>query len=241
MSFKFLTSKLLADVSSIKHAFLPIGAPLPEGFVHCHQVHSSKIIMVDQPIAFEKEKADGLMTKKFQPIGIITADCLPVVLTDASGSCVAAVHAGWRGLKNGILFEVIKMFEIEGFNAKHLRVAIGPSIHSCCYEVGDEVIDELQSSFNYLWKNSLPPWFRNQPKNQASLRSMATERKNGIWLDLVWLARLQLQYCGIESNYIELVGDCTYCGPDSFDSFRRNTHEKKINQFQYSWIGKVSQ
>lgn len=233
-----LTSTLLLQIPGIQHGFTAIDACLPEGLLRCHQVHGSNVLMVDGNRACS-EDADGLITERYEPVGIVTADCLPLLIADGSGKRVAAVHAGLCGLQLGILYKIIEAMVYAGSNVEHLTIAIGPGIRACCYEVGTEVTDELQSTFGRLWQKRPPPWTVAQPKHHTSLRSPASARNNGVWLNLYALARLQLASCGVMRHQIECVGECTYCGSGAFASFRRNTHEKKPNQSQYSWIARV--
>ena len=85
-------------------------------------------------------EADALMTDEAGlPLAVRTADCVPVVIH--SGSAVAVVHAGWRGMAAGVVAAALRALATSGDEAQ--RAAIGPSIGPCCYEVGDEVVAAL--------------------------------------------------------------------------------------------------
>lgn len=234
-----LKSNLLSKIAGIEHAFLPSEAILPENIIRPRLVHGNQLIIVAEEQDFSTQKADGVITETFLPIGINTADCLPVLMADNLGSRVAAVHAGWRGLNLGILIEAINTLKDLGSAPENLSIAIGPAIGSCCYEVGQEVIDELQSNFGHLWQNIAPPWTNIQPDSPNPMRTVATKQNSGIWLNLRAVANLQLKFLGIPENQIEQVGECTYCGSEKYSSYRRNTHENKKRPAQYCWIKKV--
>lgn len=234
----FQSSRLLSSLG-VKHSFLPPGADLPHDLIRCHQIHSANVLLVDKNRDFTHEKADGLITESKLPIGIVTADCLPILIVDQTGARVAAIHAGWRGIKLGILHRAIKVLEQAGSNPANLVVAIGPAIHACCYEVGKEVLAELQLTIGKFLDNSESYWFLKQPKNVESSRDAASRKNDGIWLDLIAIARAQLKLSGVPKKQIESINLCTYCGPSLFASYRRNTHEMKANSSQYSWISRV--
>jgi len=102
------------------------------------QVHGSVVAFADAP-GFYGE-ADGLITATpGLPIAIATADCVPVVLI--SEDARAVVHAGWRGVAGGVVAEAIDAMERSGNPVD--RAVIGPHIGPCCYEVGQEVVDEV--------------------------------------------------------------------------------------------------
>ena len=117
---------------------------------------------------------------------VIVADCLPVALS--TGERVGMVHCGWRGLAEGVLDRAIEYFDGEAPEA-----AIGPGIGSCCYEVGEEVLERFEE-----------------------LEGVA----DGRMLDLRAIARHQLEAGGVER--IEHVDLCTSCRPDLFFSHRRD-------------------
>jgi YfiH family protein len=102
------------------------------------QVHGTRVLVVDGPTAAAPaEEADGLATTSDDlALMVLTADCLPVAL--ASPAAVAMIHAGWRGLADGVLDEGVRALRsLDPHGAVH--AAIGPGAGACCYEVGDEV------------------------------------------------------------------------------------------------------
>ncbi|MFB3814047.1 MAG: peptidoglycan editing factor PgeF [Terriglobales bacterium] len=94
---------------------------------------------------------DGLLTgAPGTLLAVRTADCLPILLADVKKRAVAAVHAGWRGTLKRIAEKAVgEMRRCFGSRPEDLRAAIGPGIHACCYEIGEEVREQFQSQFAY--------------------------------------------------------------------------------------------
>jgi hypothetical protein len=191
-------------------------------FTFPEQVHGSKIAQVGLEDAgkgalSEEGKVpgvDGLFTKELDlPLCVLVADCLPVIITDADENFVAVVHAGWRGLKSGIIFNAINFAE-KNFKARpqSLRAWIGPSIGVCCYEVGGEVAES----------------FSNYP--------LALKRVEGRhFLDLKFLGRWQLLEGGLRESEVWVAPNCTFCEKDFFYSYRREKG-KTGRQAAIAWL-----
>lgn len=127
-------------------------------------------------------------------LGIQTADCVPVLVADVSKRMVAAFHAGWRGTAERIVEQGIAQMQQEyGSRPEDLIAAVGPSIGSCCYAVGEELRSEFQSHFGY-----------------ADELFKTTEDKQ-IHLDLWEANRRQLLDAGVPAERITVVGECTAC------------------------------
>lgn len=117
-----------------------IGLPTPP-LVTCNQIHSNKIIKVTlqnkDPQEIQKIQGDALITN--QPniiIGILTADCLPILLVDKKNKAISAIHAGRKGTQLSIVQQAIeKMKFCFGSKPQNLMAGIGPGIKKCCYEV----------------------------------------------------------------------------------------------------------
>ncbi|MGE5707562.1 MAG: peptidoglycan editing factor PgeF [Bacteroidota bacterium] len=171
------------------------------------QVHEHRVLRLDAPEdALEgenKQQADALITDvPGLAIAVMTADCVPILLEDPATGAVAAVHAGWRGTVQRIVMETIEAMKREyGTRPEDLRAAIGPAIGACCYEIGPEVIRELEKL----------------PGANACLLPGEGEKA---FADLRGFNAFQLQNLGVAS--IELVGECTRCREDLFYSYRRN-------------------
>ena len=176
--------------------------------VSVRQVHGTDVLSIDRPLkagqkffgghdAVLTDQADTLLT-------VQTADCVPVLLMDASRGVIGAVHAGWRGAVHGIVTKSVRDM-VERFDADFasLHMAIGPSAGPCCYEVDTPVMDQL------------PPDVRD---DSTILRQ--TGPGTGL-LDLKKLIRWQTVSLGLAEDHIHTVDLCTICRPDLFFSYRR--------------------
>jgi YfiH family protein len=179
------------------------------GIVSLRQTHSAVIHCVDQshvrdcasPAALE---GDGLITDvPGVLLGILTADCVPVLVVDARRRAVGAFHAGWRGTVQQIVeLGVERMREEFGSAPEDLRAAIGPAIGGCCYTVGEEVRQQFAARFAYA--------------DALFSRSPAKE----IRLDLAEANRRQLLDSGLPEAAITMTGLCTSCDTRRFFSHR---------------------
>ena len=171
---------------------------LPSEPVWLMQVHGCDVAHVGQD-SLGCEADAAVSASPGRVCAVMTADCLPVLLCDAQGSRVAAVHAGWRGLAAGVIEAAVQQMEV---SPAHLMAWLGPAIGPDAFEVGDEVrVCFLQAD------SSAEDAFRMSP--------------NGHWLaDLYKLARLRLNKIGIESVYGG--GYCTFSEPQRFFSYRRD-------------------
>lgn len=179
-----------------KHFNLPIIAQLK-------QVHSGDVVIVENIENHDDlTEGDALITNlKGIAIGVRTADCVPILIVDKGGSVIAAVHAGWRGTWSEIVVNTVNKIESEfGISSINLTAVIGPSIKSCCYEVGENVAALFSDRF----------------ENTNQYLSKTTESK--YLLDLSIANKLSLQKAGVVD--IEILDICTKCN-DSFYSYRR--------------------
>ena len=121
-----------------------------------HQIHSSKFIFVDEKYNGKiKPKADAIITnKRYLPIAILTADCVPILICDDKKKMIAAIHAGWKGAYKGIIQKVIKFMIKKGCSLKDITASIGPSISVKNYEVKEnfrkKFIKRNKKNFKYF-------------------------------------------------------------------------------------------
>jgi hypothetical protein len=171
----------------------------PEVHVTLRQVHSAEVWNA-HPLEDRQNEGDALVTDDLaRRIGVRTADCVPILLLDAGKRAVAAVHAGWRGTVGGIVTRAIqKMHADFGTEARDVRVALGPCVRECCYQVGAEVATEFSSIF--------PEW------------PPAAGKKN---INLVEANCRLLIAAGVPAEQIFDSGLCTSCLPEFFFSYRR--------------------
>jgi YfiH family protein len=183
--------------------------PNHEKFVWLNQTHSNICINLDKKENREKGTPQGdacFSESKEQVCAVMTADCLPILLCDQQGTCVAAVHAGWRGLADGVIENTVSSMPVE---PKNLLAWMGPAIGPNHFEVG---IDVKQSFSDY------PGAFR---KNIHS-------DEDKYFADLYTIAKRKLSDVGVT----QLFGGqyCTYAQESLFFSHRRATHQKNVNQ-----------
>ena len=102
-----------------------------------HQIHSNKFVYIGQKSRFKsKPKADAIITnQKNIPIGILTADCVPVLICDKKKNLIGAIHAGWKGAYKDIIRKVINFMIKKGSKPKNITAVIGPAISVSNYEV----------------------------------------------------------------------------------------------------------
>ncbi len=162
------------------------------------QVHSTESVLLPNEEAIPKADAAYTLEKNIV-CAVMTADCLPLLITNKQGSCVAAVHAGWRGLCDGIIEATIKKLPAE---PESLLVWLGPAIGADVYEVGEEVYDAF-----------------TKDNNDAKQAFTSTSEKH--WLfDIYCLAKLRLNKIGVKQIY---GGDrCTLSEEEQFFSYRRD-------------------
>ncbi|RDC61066.1 Laccase domain protein [Alteripontixanthobacter maritimus] len=181
-----------------------IAATLPSASLATpYQVHSAEAVIVEAPWSHEnRPRADAVVTAVPQLLlGIVTADCAPVLLADAQAGVVAAAHAGWRGATGGILEATVAAMEQAGARPSRIVAAIGPCIAQASYEV-DEA---FRANFS------------------AADDRFFAEGHGGHWqFDLPAFCAARLHAAGVTQ-----VSDCaedTYSQPDRFYSYRRATH-----------------
>ncbi|MBC7008540.1 peptidoglycan editing factor PgeF [Pseudoalteromonas sp. BZK2] len=173
---------------------------LPNPAVWLNQTHSSDVIVIDEKSDLSQVRAaDALYTRLVkQPLAIMTADCLPVLLCSSSGDEVAAVHGGWRGLAQAILANTVSHFQAP---ANDIIAWLGPAIGPSQFEVGQEVKD------SFCLQN---------PVHQQAF----TAKHEKYMADIYLLARQQLAQLGVVKIY---GGEyCTVTDKSQFFSYRRD-------------------
>lgn len=232
---RFVQSGLLRSAEGFHHAFLGID-PLagrgeadrmrsvfsipPDRIGILRQVHSGTVLEWaegDGGIPGEgRRDGDALWSAGAGTgVGVFTADCVPILLVHPGVGLCAAIHAGWRGLRAGIIASTVGAISARfGDSAiSGMIAAAGPSARGCCYEIGEEVADLLRP---------LPGG-----------RHLGKGRTRGRWMaDLPAMAVEALAGAGIPRESLETAGPCTVCSRD-FHSWRR---EKSLTGRQLSFI-----
>jgi len=183
------------------------------------QFHSAKVVEISTPSIFEVKADAVITTKKGLLIGVLTADCLPVLfksITSQHSLVVGAVHAGWRGSVKKILFHALKQVftEKKGLPEK-TYIAFGPHIKSCCYEVKEDVLEEVEKSF-------------------GTVEHFVEKRESSYFLSLLKLNLFQIKELGIPENNVWIVRDCTSCNVKEYWSYRRDGAKRGS---QVSFVG----
>ena len=115
-------------------------------FVIPRQTHSLNVAVVDSPSVGGLDDVDALVTSLPRvALAVNTADCVPVLMADPAARVVAAVHSGWRGTAGHIAVKALDVMQRAGASSARVRVAMGPSICTCCFEVGEEVAEVFRS------------------------------------------------------------------------------------------------
>lgn len=183
-----------------------LSAYLPTEPVWLNQVHGVRVI--DAALSSCLESADASVATRKQVVCVtMTADCLPVLLCDHAGTVVAAVHAGWRSLCDGVIEATVAAMPVK---ADQLMAWLGPAIGPKAFEVGSEV--------------------RAQFMAKDAQAEFAFQAKGDKWLgDLYTIARQRLQRLGVTQVYGG--GHCTFSESETFFSFRRDGDTGRMGSF----------
>jgi len=170
------------------------------------QVHSAEVVTVVAPIDFEERpRADAVVTDR--PgllLGILTADCAPVLLADREAGVIGAAHAGWKGALAGVTDRTIDAMVALGAEPSRIAAAVGPCIARVSYEVDDGFARRFEE---------------HDPANE---RFFTPGRPGHQQFDLAAYVAARLAAAGVER--VELTGLDTYADPARFFSYRRATH-----------------
>lgn len=183
-----------------------VEALLPGGeLATVHQVHSATVVRADKPWPLgERPQADAMVTdRRGLLLGILTADCTPVLFADLRAGVVGAAHAGWRGAFAGVTDATISAMEELGARRDRVRAAVGPCIAGPSYEVDEAFMQR----------------FIDASAENARFFSRPTGGKPHF--DLPAYVEQRLRSAGV---HVESLNLDTYADPDRFYSFRRATH-----------------
>lgn len=249
LNLGFTPGERRARVAQNRKAF--VRALRARGFylAEVHQIHSTVVYRVARGAGGRLEylpsgypppsnrgarlpQGDALMTA--EPGILLTvrsADCVPVLLADAEKRVVAAVHAGWKGMLEGIVEKTAgEMRRVFGSRPRALLAVIGPSIRACCYEVGEEV----ESAYCGRYPNG-EEFFRKATEEKTSLERNPSpppflsfvppghgpDPAARPHLDLAAVARFQLRRAGLAGSQIRTGDFCTSCRTELFFSYRK--------------------
>jgi len=171
-------------------------------------VHGTAVWKVGDP---EVAECDGLVCDRVGPVlGAFAADCIPILFAEPVARVIGAAHAGWRGTVGGVARNVIARMVELGSRASDIRVALGPSIGACCFEVGPEVVAQFREAFG-----DVPGMVVAGPKKDH--------------IDLRVANRTVLERAGVAPDHIDDRPPCTRCEAERFFSYRRDGMEGGVH------------
>ena len=203
---EFLCDPVLIG-SKVVHGFGVRGSQVPESTAFPRQVHGVEVVKASAWQPGEAPSADVILSgPRASCVGIVTADCVPILVAAVDGSRVAAIHAGWRGLAAGVVEAGLAAFRAASGGLDWMA-AVGPAARGCCYEVDEPVRQALAERY------------------ASELDSPVLEpgRDGHFMLDLPLLATHLLERLGANSTRIGTKHRvCTVCSPGRFESYRRD-------------------
>ena len=182
-------------------------SPSYKKLILLHQIHSNKFHFLNENYNKKKLIGDALITnQKKIIIGVLTADCVPILIYDKSRKIVSAIHAGWKGAYKGIVKKVIKFLVKDGSESKNLVATIGPCISQKSYEIK---------------KDFKVKFLRQSKKNQILFKKI----KNKTYFSLNKYIYYQLRSLGLKK--IDIIDKDTFAPKNNFFSARRSIHNKE--------------
>lgn len=174
------------------------------------QVHSDDVVTLgtdDDPAQVAERRADGIVTmRRDVALGVLTADCQPILMADVQAGVIGACHAGWRGGLDGIIENTVAAMRDLGATA--IRAVIGPTISQRNYEVGPEFMEDF-----ILEDPAFSRFFSGGPNGRPLF-------------DLPSFGLSRLRAADVEAEWSR---HCTYADPDRFFSYRRATHQAQAD------------
>ncbi|MFL2784972.1 MAG: peptidoglycan editing factor PgeF [Paracoccaceae bacterium] len=202
-----LSSSDQAEIVSINRARVAqdLGVK-PQSLVTVHQTHSADVLIIDAAIR-PATSADALVTATPQlALGVLSADCQPVLFADPKAGVIGAAHAGWRGALDGILEATLEAMENLGAQRENISAVIGPCISQAAYEVGQEFFERFADH------------------DPTALQYFINSQTVGKYLfDLPGYGLSRLRAANVKTA--AWTRDCSYADARRFYSYRRTTHQ----------------
>ncbi|MCG8422495.1 MAG: peptidoglycan editing factor PgeF [Proteobacteria bacterium] len=175
-----------------------------------NHVHGTAVWRVGEDLP-DPPEFDGLVSDRpGAVVGAFAADCIPLLFADPSARVCGAAHAGWRGTVAGVAARVIARMGELGSQPSAVRVALGPSIGPCCFEVGPEVVTAFRDRF-------------------GDLTGLVVSGPRKDHIDLRVASRTILEDAGVLPEHIDDTPPCTKCRPDRFFSYRRDGRDGGVH------------
>lgn len=208
----------IANVAENRHRFFSAALgrdTAADNAVCATQIHSDTVIVCGKKDLGRNDLfLDGFVTNEPDvPLFVRTADCCPLLFSDPVHRVIGACHAGWRGTVAGIAAKTVEKMCSLGAVPDDIRCVIGPCIHVCCYEVGDD--------FVYAVRNALPPYL-------ADLCLVKWE-DGRYHADLPALNRRLLSDAGLSGEHIAVCPECTASDPVRFFSHRAGRGKRGLS------------
>jgi hypothetical protein len=189
----------------------------PAAVQMARHVHGTDVWTIGQPLA-DDATFDGLVCDRPGAVlAAFAADCIPILFAEPAARVCGAAHAGWRGTVAGIARNMVAAMQALGARADRIRVALGPSIGPCCFEVGPEVVAAFRDALG-----DVPGLIVAGPHKDH--------------IDLRVASRVILERAGVAPDHIDDRPPCTRCEPERFFSYRRDGRAGGIHM---SFIGLV--
>lgn len=182
----------------------------PQSLLSAWQVHSPEAVVVTGPWpGGERPKADGMVTRTpGVALGVLTADCAPILFADPVARVIGAAHAGWKGALDGVTTRTLALMQQEGARLGRIIAVIGPTISRQAYEVGPEFRERFTQA------------------SAANVGFFIPSRRQGHFMfDLPAYLAKRLSDEGVSK--VADLGLCTYADESRFFSYRRTTHRKE--------------
>ena len=177
----------------------------PDRLLSLHQVHSADVVTAGPDGWSERPRADAAVSAApGVALGVLTADCAPVLLADPEAGVVGAAHAGWKGALDGVIEATVEAMLALGASRGAIRAAVGPTISQASYEVGQEFFER----------------FTDEDVGYA--RFFANGAAGRYLFDLPGFVLDRLRSTGVGET--AWIGACTYREPERFFSYRRTIH-----------------
>ena len=180
----------------------------PERLLTVHQVHSADVVTIDAPFGGDRPRADAMATATpGLALGVLTADCGPVLFADGEARVLGTAHAGWKGALGGVLEATVGAMEKLGAERQRIVAVLGPTISQDSYEVGAEFRERFVLA---------------EPGSDTYFRASSNGGKFMFDLPAYIIARLERS--GVQASSL---GHCTYVDEDRFYSYRRSVHKSE--------------
>ncbi len=188
--------------------------------VRLKQIHSTNIKVWEEKGNLNNsvviENTDGVITKEKNAAFIaITADCVPIIFQDPFTGTIGISHQGWKGSLNRLTQKMVTELQKLGSKTENLRVAIGPAINQCCYDIDENRYKMFQTEFSHY-----------------SYKFLSTPNRKH-FLNLIYLNYLQLIEAGVKKEHIDFFPFCTRCDSGRFFSSRRLKQDDFPRMFNF--------